>query len=67
MLADADVPGELQEHILEWHRGIKYHLQVQGQSLEILASRGLRQGCLVAPLVWALATGRFLYLLALAT
>ena len=55
------------EHILEWHRGIKYHLQVQGQSLEILASRGLRQGCLVAPLVWALIRGRFLYLLALAT
>ena len=35
--------------------------------MEISASRGIKQGCLVAPLVWALVTGRFLYLLALAT
>ena len=66
-LADADVPSELHGQILEWHRGITYHLQIQGQSLEIAASRGLRQGCLIAPLVWALVTGRFLYLLALET
>ena len=66
-LADADVPSDLYGQILEWHRGITYHLHIQGQSLEIAASRGLRQGCLIAPLVWALVTGRFLYLLALET
>ena len=66
-LADADVPSDLYGQILEWHRGITYHLHIRGLSLEIAASRGLRQGCLIAPLVWALVTGRFLYLLALET
>ena len=32
--------------------------------LKLGASRGIKQGCLVAPLVWSLVTGRFLYLLA---
>ena len=52
---------------MEWHRDIQYHLNIQGQHVEIAASRGIiKQGCL-APLVWSLVTGRFLYLLALET
>ena len=66
-LRDADIPMELQAHIMEWHRNIKYHLEIQGQHIEIAASRGIKQGCLVAPLVWSLVTGGFLYLLALET
>ena len=66
-LRDADIPTELQAHIKEWHRNIKYHLEIQGQHVEIAASRGIKQACLVAPLVWSLVTGRFLYLLALET
>ena len=66
-LQDAAVPDALQAHIMEWHRDIKYYLEIQGQRVEIAASRGIKQGCLVAPLVWSLVTGRFLYLLALET
>ena len=66
-LQDAAVPDDLQAHIMEWHHDIQYHLEIQGQHVEISASRGITQGCLVAPSVWALGTGRFLYLLALYT
>ena len=52
---------------MEWHRDIKHHLEIQGQCVEIAASRAIKQGCLVAPLVWSLVTGRFIYLLALET
>ncbi|CAE7741462.1 pol [Symbiodinium sp. CCMP2592] len=64
-LDDASVPLELQAHVLEWYRDIKYVLTVQGQTVDISASRGLKQGCLIAPLIWSLVTGRFLYELAL--
>ncbi|CAE7664432.1 unnamed protein product [Symbiodinium sp. CCMP2592] len=35
-------------HVLEWYRDINYVLSVQGQTMEIQASRGLKQGCLIA-------------------
>ncbi|CAE7522754.1 unnamed protein product [Symbiodinium sp. CCMP2592] len=53
--------------VLEWYRDIKYVLTIQGQTVDIPASRGLKQGCLIAPLIWSLVTGRFLYELALCT
>ncbi|CAE7356293.1 clpC, partial [Symbiodinium sp. CCMP2592] len=64
-LDDASVPTELQTQVLEWYRDMKYVLTVQGQTVDISASRGLKQGCLIAPLIWSLVTGRFLYELAL--
>ncbi|CAE7307131.1 unnamed protein product [Symbiodinium sp. CCMP2592] len=64
-LEDASVPSELQAQVLEWYRDIKYVLTIQGQTVDISASRGLKQGCLIAPLIWSLVTGRFLYELAL--
>ena len=38
VLQDAAVPDELQAHIMEWHRDITYHLEIQGQHVEIAAS-----------------------------
>ena len=66
-LDDAGVPNELKDHILEWYRNIHYDFTIQDHTETVIASRGLKQGCLVAPLIWSLVTGRLLYRLALAT
>ena len=66
-LDDAGVPSELKDHLLEWYRNIHYDFTIQDHTESVAASRGLKQGCLVAPLIWSLATGRLLYRLALAT
>ena len=66
-LDDAGVPAELKDHLLEWYRDLKYEFSIQDHTETVAASRGLKQGCLVAPLIWSLVTGRLLYRLALVT
>ena len=60
-LEDAGVPSELKDHLLEWYRNIHYDFSIQDHTESVAASRGLKQGCLVAPLIWSLVTGRLLY------
>ena len=64
---DANVPAELQAHVLEWYRDLRYIFTIQGHYGEVEASRGLKQGCLMARLLWSLAIGRMLHKLALDT
>ena len=66
-LDDAGVPAELKDHLLEWYRDLRYEFSIQDHTETVTASRGLKQGCLVAPLIWSLVTGRLLYRLALVT
>ena len=66
-LDDACVPSELKDHLLEWYRNVRYDFTIQDHTETVAASRGLKQGCLVAPLIWSLVTGRLLYKLALVT
>ena len=56
-----------EDHLLEWYRNVHYDFTIQDHTESVAASRGLKQGCLVAPLIWSLVTGRLLYRLALAT
>ena len=53
--------------MLEWYRSLKYDVSIQDHAQTVEASRGLKQGCLIAPLPWSLVTGRLLYRLALVT
>ncbi|CAE7227379.1 Pol, partial [Symbiodinium sp. CCMP2456] len=55
-LEDADIPHDLRAWALSWYDGITYHIQHLGQQAKAEASRGLRQGCKLAPLIWALLT-----------
>ena len=40
-------------HLLhEWHRDTRYHVTHGGESFPVQTSKGLRQGCKAAPLLW---------------
>ena len=56
-LLEAQVPIELRVQLLEFYRGLGYHLCYGSDSATVHASRGVKQGCKVAPLLWSLATG----------
>ncbi|CAE7830781.1 unnamed protein product [Symbiodinium sp. CCMP2592] len=52
----AKVPTSVRELVICWHKGLTYHLTIQGMKARIPAGRGLRQGCRISPLVWSMAT-----------
>ena len=56
-LFEAQVPIELRVQLLEFYRGLGYHLQYGSAAATIHALRSVKQGCKVAPLLWSLATG----------
>ena len=60
-MQDAAIPHDLQSIILQWMETVQYVIPHQGLSSEIDASRGLRQGCKISPLLWALFTGLFMH------
>ncbi|CAE7235678.1 unnamed protein product, partial [Symbiodinium sp. CCMP2592] len=62
-LIEAQVPLELRVQLLEFYRGLGYHLAYGSET----ALRGVKQGCRVAPLLWSLATGLLLRRLARVT
>ena len=66
-LDDAGVPCDLKDHLLEWYKCVHYDFSSQDHADSVDASRGLKQGRLVALLLWSLVTGRLLYRLALIT
>ena len=44
---------QLQSILLAWHIETNYHIEVNGCSRTIPVSRGVRQGCTSAPLLWS--------------
>ena len=50
------LPHAVKQLILQWHQGLHYHLQHEQYSDSIHCQRGIRQGCRIAPSVWALFT-----------
>ena len=59
-LQEAQVPAPYICLIVAWHQDAKYHILHAGQDLDVDAQQGVRQGCLLAPLIFACATGYLL-------
>ncbi|CAE7499118.1 unnamed protein product, partial [Symbiodinium sp. CCMP2456] len=55
-LKEAGVPSDLYHLIISWHREMYYHIKVSASSARVSVGRGVRQGCRIAPMLWALAT-----------
>ena len=43
--------------IMDWISGTKYVLEHRGSKVEVRAQRGVRQGCVLSPLLWSLFRG----------
>ena len=43
---------------MDWIKGTRYVLGHRGSQVEVKAERGVRQGCVLSPLLWSLFTGR---------
>ena len=56
-LHDAKVPGHLIQAILLIHEQARLKLSHCGQERQVVLRRGLRQGCGLAPILWALYSG----------
>ena len=56
-LMAARVPAHLIHLVDVWHRNASYHLSHGGLNSQVSAQQGVRQGCLLAPLLFACATG----------
>ena len=54
-LLAAQVPLTLRNQIMSWHHEIHYVLNHLGQTAQVCARKGLRQGCKLAPLLWTMA------------
>ncbi|CAE7226408.1 unnamed protein product [Symbiodinium sp. CCMP2592] len=50
-------PSDLKGRIMEWITGTTYVLEHRGSRVNIPAERGVRQGCVLSPLLWSLFTG----------
>ena len=50
------LPQSVKELILQWHHGLSYHLQHERLTGSVQCQRGIRQGCRIAPSIWALFT-----------
>ena len=59
-LQEAKVPAPYICLIVAWHQDAKYRIIHAGQELHVDAQQGVRQGCLLAPLIFACATGYLL-------
>ena len=56
-LQAASVPAHLIHLVDVWHRHAYYHIAHGGLSAKVQSQQGVRQGCLLAPLLFACATG----------
>ena len=50
-------PQALIDRIMDWISGTTYVLEHRGSKVEVRAQRGVRQGCVLSPLLWSLFTG----------
>ena len=56
-LRRARAPPALINRIMDWISGTTYVLEHRGSKVEVRAQRGVRQGCVLSPLLWSLFTG----------
>ena len=56
-LRDAGVPSNVIHLVDVWHRDSRYHIEHGAQHAEVPVQRGVRQGCLLAPILFACAAG----------
>ena len=59
-LTQAGAPPDLVSLIAHFHNDIRYHLTKGSRHAEVRCGRGVRQGCLIAPLLWDALTGLIL-------
>ena len=56
----ARLPEALQNWVSSWYSEVRYFVKHLGWEKCVHASQGVRQGCLLAPLLWSLCTGYLL-------
>ncbi|CAE7020812.1 Pol [Symbiodinium sp. CCMP2456] len=56
-MAEAGVPTALRHEVMSWYYQVCYTVEHLGKQTEITAQQGLRQGCQLAPTLWAMAVG----------
>ena len=55
-LASSCLPKEVCQLIEHWHAEVVYHIEHEKCRAQVQCSRGIRQGCKIAPRVWSLFT-----------
>ena len=56
-LIRAGVPNNLREAVMTWVSSTKYLIEHRQQTIQIVAERGVRQGCGLSPLLWSMFSG----------
>ena len=56
-LLDADVEVELRNQVMSWYSEVTYYIEHLNRTAQVPAQQGLRQGCQLAPLLWAISMG----------
>ena len=56
-LLDAGVDSELRNQVMSWYFEVTYHIEHLNRTAQVTAQQGLRQGCQLAPILWAMGMG----------